>query len=143
VTVSLPVQKTAAASAFTSGEPQRLALRIALTQLAVTVFIAAVCAPVWGARQGASALAGGMIGIVGNLPMAVALLRTDGSPQKVLTRMILGQLTKVGLTVALLFVAARMPWLKWLPLLVAYAATFLVFWWVPTAASRRAVKARG
>ncbi len=125
-------------SAFSAGPPQKLAVRIALAQLAVTACIAAVCALAWSGRHAASALAGGTIGIVGNLPMAVALLRTDGSPSKVLTRMILGQLTKVGLSVALLLVAARMPWLKWLPLLAAYAATFLVFWWVPTAASRRA-----
>ena|SRR5579862_4890739 len=129
--------------AFEDGQPRRLALRIALVQLAVTVSIAAACALAWSGRHAASALAGGMIGIVGNVPMAVALLRTGGSPSKVLKRMILGQLAKVGLTVALLFVAARMPWLKWLPLLTAYAATFLVFWWVPTAAARRAGSARG
>ncbi len=124
--------------AFGSGEPRRLALRIALSQLAVTVLMAAVCALAWGARHAASALAGGTIGIVANLPMAIALLRSSsGSPSKALTRMILGQLTKVGLTVGLLFVAARMPWIKWLPLLAAYATGFVVFWLIPTAATRR------
>ena len=130
-------------SAFEGGQPRRLALRIALVQLAVTVSIAAACALAWSGPHAASALAGGLIGIGGNVPMAVALLRTGGSPSNVLKRMILGQLAKVGLTVALLLVAARMPWMRWPPLLVAYAATFLVFWWVPAAASRRGVKSRG
>ncbi len=130
-------------SAFSGARPQKLALQIALAQATVTAGIAAVCALAWSGPHAASALAGGLIGIVGNVPMAIAVARTDGSPAKVLTRMILGQLTKVGLSVALLLAVARMPWLKWLPLLVAYATTFLVFWWVPAAASRRAAKSRG
>ncbi len=130
-------------NAFSGARPQKLALRIALAQASVTACIAAVCGLAWSGPHAGSAIAGGLIGIVGNVPMAIAAARTDGSPAQVLTRLIIGQLTKVGLSVALLLVVARMPWLRWLPMLGAYAATFFVFWWVPTATSRRAVKARG
>jgi F0F1-type ATP synthase assembly protein I len=112
-------------------------------QLAMTAGIASICAAVWSAEHAWSALAGGAIGTAANLPMALALFRTGGSPKWALGRMVLGQLTKIIFTVAMIFWAARMPWMRWLPLLVAYAATFFVFWWVPYSAARRAVKVGG
>lgn len=136
----LSPEEIVAVAPFSGPEPQRLARQIAIAQLVVTLSIAAVCALVWTGRYACSAFAGGLIGIVGNLPLAIAMRRGSGTPKEVLGRMYLGQLSRTVLTVALFFLVARMQWLKWPALLAGYIATFVVWWWVPLAAARRRVK---
>jgi F0F1-type ATP synthase assembly protein I len=109
-------------------------------QLVITVSLAAAFL-LASVPHAASALAGGAIGIAANVPMAIAVLGFEGAPKRALHRMYLGQLTKVVFTVAMLLIVARTEWVRWLPLLVAYAAMLAVFWWVPFSAARRAVKA--
>lgn len=63
--------------------------------------------------------------------MTFKALQPARTRQGALGRVYFGQLVKVLLTVALFVLAARIPHLSWPALLLAYAATLLVFWWVP------------
>ncbi|MFO1427119.1 MAG: ATP synthase subunit I [Steroidobacteraceae bacterium] len=118
-------------------ETSRLALRILLWQTAVTLALAALAAPLWGLRVGASALAGGAIGVVANLYMTFAALRPVGSAALALGRMYVGQLVKVLLTVAMFYALARGGWVSWPIAIGAYIATLVVFWVVPAASGPR------
>ena len=70
--------------------------------------------------------------------MTFKALQPARTPRRALGQLYLGQLVKVGLTVALFLLAARMPHVSWPALLIAYLATLMVFWWVPFAAAPRA-----
>jgi len=83
-----------------------------------------------------SALAGGLIGLIANVFMTLSALRPTASAAGALGRLMFGQLLKVGVTVAGLFIVARGGWANWPAVLIAYAATLVVFWFVPTWASR-------
>ena len=107
---------------------RRLAIRILLAQASVTIIIAGVCGAFWGDRHGGSALVGGAIGTLANLYMTVAALRMSRSAGGALGRLMLGQLVKVVLTVALFVIAARSGKVKWIPLLGTYTATLMAFW---------------
>lgn len=110
---------------------RRLAGRILLVQSTATVVVALLCFGLWGAPHGYSALAGGTIGVLANLYMTLAALRTGGGPGQVLGRLALGQLVKIGLTVAMFVTVARTGKAVWPPLIAAYIATLVVFWAVP------------
>ncbi len=116
---------------------RHLAARILLAQVAVTLGLAALCAAFWGVRHGASALAGGAIGTIANLYMTLAALRPGGGAGSVLARLYVGQLVKVGLTVAMFVTVARSGRVAWAPLIAAYSASLLVFWAVPAVASTK------
>ncbi|MFO1410320.1 MAG: ATP synthase subunit I [Steroidobacteraceae bacterium] len=106
-------------------------MRILAWQAGIGVLIAAVCLVLWGGPAGASALAGAAIGTIANLYMTLKALRPARTPGAALGALYLGQLVKVALTVGLFVAVARLPWLAWPALLVAYVATLVVFWWVP------------
>jgi ATP synthase protein I len=114
-----------------------VAARILLLQAGVGALVALVCSVVWGHRAGLSALAGAAIGVIANLYMTLKALKSARTPAGALGQLYLGQLVKIVLTVALFIVVARLPHVSWPALLAAYAATLVVFWWVPFAASRR------
>ena len=116
-------------------ETRRLAARILLSQSAATIGLAALFGLVWGIRFGASALAGGGIGLIANLFMTLMSLRTVRSAGGALGRLLLGQFAKVGLTVALFVVVARTGKVAWLPFLVGYVATLVAFVLVPLMSS--------
>ena len=118
------------------GEIRRIAARILLAQAAATSVIAAVCALVWGRTHAMSALAGGLIGLIANAFMTLSALRPTASAAGALGRLMFGQLLKVGVTVVGLLIVAKSGWANWPALLMAYAATLVVFWFVPTWASR-------
>jgi F0F1-type ATP synthase assembly protein I len=109
----------------------RIAARILLVQAATTGLIAVLCWAFWGRTQALSALAGGLIGLVANAYMTLATLRSAASAAGALGRLMIGQLVKVALTVSLLVIVARGNWANWPALLFAYAATLVVFWFVP------------
>ncbi len=114
-----------------------LGLRILLVQAGAGATVALVCLLVWGRYACLSALAGAGTGIIANMYMTLKALQPARTPRRALGQLYLGQLVKVGLTVALFMLAARMPQVSWAALLVAYLATLVVFWWVPfTAVSR-------
>lgn len=112
-------------------DTRRLAARILLAQAAATIILGALCWCAWGARYGASALSGGAIGLVANVFMTLTALRPVRSAGGALGRLFIGQVAKVGLTVALFVIAARTGKVAWPPFLVAYVVTLLAFWVVP------------
>lgn len=114
-----------------------LAFRILLVQTGAGAMVALVCLMVSGRYACLSALAGAGTGIVANMYMTFKALQPARTPRRALGQLYLGQLVKVGLTVALFMLAARMPRVSWPALLIAYLATLVVFWWVPFAASGR------
>lgn len=103
----------------------------------MTVALAAVCYGLWGARYGASALAGGSIGCIANLYMTLTALRPGGGAGLVLGRVLLGQFVKVVLTVAMFIAVARTGKAAWPPVIATYVATLVVFWVVPAMAGPR------
>ena len=115
-----------------------LASRILLAQTGAGAAVALVCLLVWGRYACGSALAGAGTGVAANLYMTFKALQPARTPRRALGQLYLGQLVKVGLTVALFLLAARMPHVSWPALLIAYLATLMVFWWVPFAAAPRA-----
>jgi len=114
------------------GGIRRIAMRILMAQAATTILIAAVCALAWGRTHAMSALAGGLIGLIANAFMTLSALRPTASAAGALGRLMFGQLVKVMVTVGLLAIVARGGWANWPALLAAYAATLLMFWFVPT-----------
>jgi F0F1-type ATP synthase assembly protein I len=112
-------------------ETRRIAARILMGQAAVTVFIAVLCLALWGKTQGLSALAGGLIGLIANAYMTLSALRPSASAAGALGRLMVGQLVKVALTVSLMVIVARGGWASWPALIFAYAATLVVYWFVP------------
>jgi len=103
---------------------------VVLSQVLIGAIIATACLLFRGASAGASALLGAGIGIAATALMAVAMLRPGegASVQRVTWDFLTGWLVKVGFTVALLVVALRSRKVDAVPLLVAYAATFVGYW---------------
>ena len=99
-----------------------------MAQAASTAVLAAASLALWGGRHGLSALAGGAIGLVAQLYMTLTVLRPTRSAGGALTRLIVGQLVKVGLTAALFVLAGRTGKVAWMPLLAAYAAALMMVW---------------
>jgi ATP synthase protein I len=114
-----------------------LAHRILLVQTGAGATVALVCLLVWDRYACLSALAGAGTGIIANMYMTFRALQPARTPRRALGQLYLGQGVKVGLTVALFMLAARMPRVSWPALLIAYLATLVVFWWVPFAAVSR------
>ena len=85
---------------------------------------------VWGARAAVSALLGAGIGVAATALMAFAMLRPrrGREPERVAWSFFSGWLVKVGFTVAALVMAFRSPKVDAVPLLAAYVATFLGYW---------------
>jgi len=118
-------------------DTRQTAGRILTWQAGIGVLIAAACLAIWGRAAGVSALAGAAIGVIANLYMTLKALRPARSARAALGALYMGQLVKVGLTVAMLVAIARWPRLVWPALLAAYVATLAVFWWVPFRAAPR------
>lgn len=108
-------------------------------QVLLTLCVAAPALALGGARAAASALWGGAIGVAATSLMALAIFRPveGSSPGRMLWSMLLGQLLKIGLTVALLIVAFRSPRVEPLSLLVAYMATFAAYGFASRYPARR------
>jgi F0F1-type ATP synthase assembly protein I len=109
---------------------RRLAMRVVLGQVVVTLGVAAAFAAVSGAGSGRSALVGGGIGVLATAFMAFALLRhrAGAGAGRIAGSFYLGWAIKVAMTVALLVIAFRSPGLAPLPVLAAFFATFCAYW---------------
>lgn len=108
----------------------RQALAVVLGQVVLGAVVAAACLAMLGTRAGASALLGAGIGVAATTLMALAMLRHAGAATagRAVIGFFTGWLVKVGFTVALLVMAFRSPKVDAVPLLAAYAATFLGYW---------------
>ena len=122
-------------------DTRRVAARILLLQATATLVLSAIAWGAWDERHGASALAGGAIGLVANMVMTFVALRDTRTAGGALARLVVGQFAKVAVTVALLVIVARSGKVAWLPFLAAYFMTLLAFWVAPFIAARRAAAA--
>jgi ATP synthase protein I len=107
-----------------------IAYRIVLAQLGIALVLAAVCLAAWGRSTAVAALAGGAIGVVTNLYVA---LRVFGSgavrpAQQVLQRFYAAEAVKFALTLGLFALGIGVLKLNALPLLGGYALTLAVYW---------------
>jgi ATP synthase protein I len=109
---------------------RRQALAVLLGQGLLGAIVAIACLVGFGARAAASAVTGAGIGIAATALMALAMLRHgDGaSLQRVALSFATGWLVKVGFTIATLVLAFRSPKVDAVPMLIAYFATFLGYW---------------
>jgi F0F1-type ATP synthase assembly protein I len=109
---------------------RRQALAVVLGQVMLGAVVAIACLAGWGARAAVSAVMGAGIGIAATALMAVAMLRhgEGASAQRVAWSFFSGWLVKVGFTVATLVLALRSPKVDAVPLIGAYAATFVGYW---------------
>jgi ATP synthase protein I len=109
---------------------RRAAWRLAAWQLAVTVTVAGAAALIGGGSWARSALVGGGIGILAGLYQALRMFRVDASqnPAGYLGSVYASEALKIVLTVALFIGAIRTLQVELVPVIVAYAATFGVYW---------------
>jgi F0F1-type ATP synthase assembly protein I len=80
--------------------------------------------------------------VVANAYMTVTALRPARSPGGALGRLLLGQVVKIALTVALFVIAFRSGRVDLPPMLAGYFATLMVFWFVPAMGSGRGYRER-
>jgi len=118
-------------------QTRRLAVRILLWQVAATIVLGALVALWAGPKSGVSAVTGGLIGLIANLYMTVAVLRPARSAGFAFGRLLAGQFVKVLLTVGMFLAVAQREDVVWPAVLAGYVATLGVFWVVPALASPR------
>ena len=120
-----------------SSDPQTrsLAVRILLWQAAVTTALGALVALWVGSRTGVSVVTGGLIGLIANLYMTLAVLRPARSAGFAFGRLLAGQLVKVRLTVGMFLAVAQREDVVWPAVFAGYVATLMVFWVVPVLAA--------
>jgi len=109
---------------------RRQALAVVLCQAVLGAIVTIVCLATVGTRAGASALLGAGIGVAATTLMALAMLRHGESLSvaRAALGFFSGWLVKVGFTVALLVIAFRSPKVDAVPLLAAYASTYVGYW---------------
>jgi F0F1-type ATP synthase assembly protein I len=92
---------------------------------------------VFGSRvQALSALAGGLIGLIANAYMTLTAMRSPTSAGGAISRLMVGQLVKMVITVGGLFIVAKGGWANWPALLLAFFATLVTYWFVPVLMTR-------
>jgi ATP synthase protein I len=108
---------------------RRLAFKVVLGQLAVTVLVALICLPA-GPRAGLSALLGGGISTLASLGMVlVAFGRlAQGGVYRVAAAFFVGEVVKLAVIITLFVIVLRSMTVSPGPWFAAYLATFLVYW---------------
>jgi F0F1-type ATP synthase assembly protein I len=121
---------------------RRQALAVVLGQALIGAVVAIACLAGWGERAAVSALVGAGIGTAATGLMAFAMLRHgDGAGvERVALSFFSGWLVKVGFTIAALVAALRSPRVEAVPLIAAYVATFLGYWFAAARAGGRRTK---
>jgi F0F1-type ATP synthase assembly protein I len=109
---------------------QRAVFRLAAGQIALTGVVVGGAAWLGDAGDAYSALAGGGIGIVCGLYQAMRMFRVDASadPEGFLRGVYISEAIKIVLTVALIVVAIRTLNVNFLPFMLGYIATYVVYW---------------
>ncbi len=109
---------------------QRAAFRLAAWQAALTLAVAAVAGLAGDPGAVKSALLGGGIGIVAGLYQALRMFRVDAAvdPDAFYRGVWLSEMVKIVLTVALFTLAIKTLSPRFVPMIGAYAATFIVYW---------------
>ena len=108
---------------------RRAAYRLAAWQFALTCGVAAVAAAIGGVAAAQSALMGGGINIVAGLYQALRMCSGQAAlqPERYMRAVYTSEAIKIALTVALFIVVIRVMRPQFAPLIVAYAATFVVY----------------
>jgi ATP synthase protein I len=111
-----------------------------LWQLGCVVGVAAVAAIFWGVKAGWSALAGGGIGLIWTVYMALAMARHSLDHGRRLSAMtfVAGWLIKVVLTISLLILAFRSKAIAPLSLLAGLSGALVAYWFLLSFAPSRA-----
>src|SRR3989344_2848055 len=107
-----------------------IAYRIVLAQLGMALVLAAVCLAAWGRSTAVAALAGGVIGVVTSLYVALRVFGNGGvrQAQQVLQRFYAAEAVKFALTLGLFALGIGVLKLNALPLLGGYGLTLVVYW---------------
>lgn len=108
----------------------RQAWQILLWQVAWVVAVAVIAALAADARAGWSVLAGGGIGLIGTLHMALTMARhsVDFGMRLSPVRLFSGWLVKLVLTTSLLVIAIRSPRLTPLAVLLGLGVALVAYW---------------
>lgn len=108
---------------------RRAAYRLAAWQAALTFGVAGVAAAISGVAAAQSALMGGGISIVAGLYQALRMYSGQAAlqPERFMRSVYTGEAIKIALTVALFIVVIRVMRPQFAPMIVAYAATFVVY----------------
>jgi ATP synthase protein I len=116
---------------------RRQAVQVLTWQTLSVLGVAAICAVLWGAKQGLSIMAGGGVGVVSSAYMAFALLRprADASASRIAMGFFVGWVIKVLVTIALLWIVFRSQMFAPFTVVLGFALTFVVFGFA--AANRR------
>ncbi len=109
---------------------RQLVVTIFLGQLGVSLLVAGLFQFLGGLPQALSALIGGGIGAFSSLIMVLFVFRGGGekSPGELIRGVYVGEFFKLILTVGLFIAVIVYVDVAILPLLIGYAATFVVYW---------------
>ena len=109
---------------------RRAALGIVAGQLGLTLAVAAGSLLWGGPRSALSALAGGGIGTLASLYMALSFFRLGpgADPPRILRRIYRGEALKLGITVVLFALVLVSMDVEFGPMIGAYGATFVAYW---------------
>lgn len=105
---------------------------ILLAQLTVTLALAALLLGIQGSRFALAALTGGFIGVISNAVFAWFALSGGVQPaRQVMRQFYLAEFSKLVVTVALFLAALTFFKTLFLPVLLGYGVTLVVYWTAP------------
>jgi len=106
------------------------AYNIVLAQAGMALALAVVCTFTWGWSTAGAALTGAAIGVVTNLYMAVRLFGNGAvrPAEQELQRFYSAEAVKIVMTVGLFALAIGAFKVAFLPLIVGYSLTLMVYW---------------
>lgn len=108
------------------------AYSILLAQLTVTLALAALFLGIQGSRFALAALTGGFVGVISNAIFAWFALSGGVQPaRQVMRQFYLAEVSKFVVTVALFVAALNLFKTLFLPVLLGYGVTLVVYWTVP------------
>lgn len=119
---------------------RRVAYRLVLAQLILTVAVALVSLALWSRNAALSAAIGGGIGVAANLVLALVAFRKSGRTlAEMVSAFYVGEAAKFGVTIVLFVVVLATLKRTLVPgaLFGAFVGTFLVHWLVLPRAMRR------
>ncbi|QOJ32891.1 MAG: ATP synthase subunit I [Gammaproteobacteria bacterium] len=109
---------------------RRTAWLLAAGQAVLTLLVTAAAGWLGGTASARSALAGGCIGTVPALYQALRMFSVSAAedPGRFMRAVYVGEFMKIVITAALFVAAIRIMRPQFLPLMAAYAVTFLAYW---------------
>ena len=110
-------------------DSRRSAFRVVGAQFLAALLACVVGVLVAGKVAGYAALIGGLIGGLSNLALVLRTFgRTQRDPGQFLRGLVAGEAVKFAMTVVLFVIAIVVLKAAFLPLILAYIATFFVYW---------------